>query len=176
MGLVPAAGPNNALPFACLFWAQTRIGGRWQLNATTPLFTVILAHFFTRDERMTPLKVLGCVVGVVGVGVMVGREAFSDEGGVLAYAAVLGAGLLRRGGHRPSRQTHAALASPRPAHSRGGCNVPAALLVDQPTAGTGEPLLALAHGAGQHSVSLCAVLAAEQAGATNILLVTLLIR
>src|SRR5690606_17509894 len=86
---------NNALPFALMFWGLTRIGGALasMLNATTPLFTVVLAHFMTRDERLTLNRLAGCLLGVVGVGVMVGREALSGEGELLAYLAVLGAGV-----------------------------------------------------------------------------------
>ena len=47
---------NNAIPFSLIVWGQTRIesGGASILNATTPIFTVILAHFLTSDERLTP--------------------------------------------------------------------------------------------------------------------------
>ena len=47
---------NNLIPFSLIFWGQTRITGGLAaiLNATTPLFTVVLAHFLTRDEKMTP--------------------------------------------------------------------------------------------------------------------------
>lgn len=176
---------NNVLPFACMFWAQTRIGGSLasMLNATTPLFTVILAHFFTRDERMTPLKVLGCVVGVVGVGVMVGREAFTGEGEVLAYAAVLGAGLCYAvagiTGRRVKHTPPLALATGQ-LTAAAAVTLPVALLADQPWTGPTpglEPLAALAALA-LVSTALAYVLyfrLLKTAGATNILLVTLLI-
>src|SRR3546814_2133744 len=50
MGLI-----NNALPFSLIMWGQTTIdsGLASILNATTPLFSFVLAHFLTRDERMT---------------------------------------------------------------------------------------------------------------------------
>ena len=40
---------NNLIPFSLIFWGQTRITGGLAaiLNATTPLFTVVLAHFLT---------------------------------------------------------------------------------------------------------------------------------
>ena len=42
---------NNLIPFSLIFWGQTRITGGLAatLNATTPLFTVVLAHFMTTD-------------------------------------------------------------------------------------------------------------------------------
>ncbi len=49
---------NNLIPFSLIFWGQTQIASGLAsiLNATTPLFTVLLAHLLTRDERLTPGK------------------------------------------------------------------------------------------------------------------------
>ncbi|MCH6587028.1 MAG: ATP phosphoribosyltransferase regulatory subunit, partial [Proteobacteria bacterium] len=46
---------NNLIPFSLIVWGQVTIdsGLASILNATTPLFTVVLAHLLTRDERMT---------------------------------------------------------------------------------------------------------------------------
>ncbi len=46
---------NNAVPFCLIVWGQTHIASGLAaiLNATTPLFTVVAAHVFTSDERMT---------------------------------------------------------------------------------------------------------------------------
>ena len=46
---------NNAIPFALIFWGQTHIpsGLAAILNATTPLFTVLVAHWATADEKLT---------------------------------------------------------------------------------------------------------------------------
>ena len=47
---------NNLIPFSLIVWGQTQIASGLAaiLNATTPLFTVVLAHLLTRDERLTP--------------------------------------------------------------------------------------------------------------------------
>jgi drug/metabolite transporter (DMT)-like permease len=176
---------NNALPFSLMFWGQTQIGGSLasMLNATTPLFTVLLAHFMTRDERMTPLRVGGCILGVVGVGVMVGAEAFSGEGPVLAYLAVLGAGvcyaLAGIFGRRVGKVPPLALATGQ-LSAAAITILPFALLVDRPwslPAPDWQPLAALAALA-LVSTSFAYVLyfrLLKTAGATNILLVTLLI-
>src|SRR5205814_7764093 len=52
---------NNLLPFFFLTWSQTPITGGLAaiLNATTPLWTVLLAHLLTKDERLTPHKFIG---------------------------------------------------------------------------------------------------------------------
>src|SRR3546814_10218053 len=66
---------NNALPFSLIMWGQTSIEGGLAsiLNATTPLFTFVLAHFLTRDERMTRRGALGIAVGFLGAVVLVGQ-------------------------------------------------------------------------------------------------------
>ena len=44
---------NNVIPFCLIVWGQQHIASGLAsiLNATTPLFTVIVAHFLTADER-----------------------------------------------------------------------------------------------------------------------------
>jgi drug/metabolite transporter (DMT)-like permease len=87
---------NNLIPFSLIFWAQTEIASGLAsiLNATTPLFTVLVAHAFTASERATPLKLAGVVAGLAGVAVLMGPGALSSgEGAVLAQLACLGAAL-----------------------------------------------------------------------------------
>lgn len=87
---------NNLLPFFLIFWGQTQIGSGLAsiLNAATPLFTCILAHWLTGDERLTASRLLGVVVGIAGVVVMLGQSALSPVGEpLLAQLAVLGAAL-----------------------------------------------------------------------------------
>lgn len=73
---------NNAIPFSLIVWGQQHIasGVASILNASTPLFTVILAHFLTSDERMTGGKFVGVLIGFVGVAVMIGADALRELG------------------------------------------------------------------------------------------------
>ena len=87
---------NNAIPFSLIVWGQTRIdsGVASILNATTPIFTVLLAHLFTADERLTMRKFLGVLIGFLGVYIMMKpelKDGFSWRG--LGQLAVLGATL-----------------------------------------------------------------------------------
>ncbi|WP_232328770.1 MULTISPECIES: DMT family transporter [Sphingomonas] len=68
---------NNALPFVLYAFAQLRIASGLAsiLNATTPLWGVLVAHIFTRDERATPAKIVGVLLGFGGVAVMIGTGA-----------------------------------------------------------------------------------------------------
>jgi drug/metabolite transporter (DMT)-like permease len=87
---------NAALPFILFFWGQTQIdsGLASVLNATTPLWGVVTAHFLTRDEKATPARIIGVLLGIMGIIVMVGTEALGGiTGSVLAQVACLAATL-----------------------------------------------------------------------------------
>jgi len=87
---------NNAIPFSLIFWGQTEIASGLAsiLNATTPLFTVVLAHGLTADEKMTMPKIGGVLFGLVGVAAIMGPDAVAGLGAAfLAQAAILGAAL-----------------------------------------------------------------------------------
>jgi drug/metabolite transporter (DMT)-like permease len=83
---------NNVIPFNLLFWGQTHIASGLAsiFNATMPLFVVVVAHFVTHDEKMTPGRVAGLVLGFAGVVVMLGPELMRDLGtNILAQTACL---------------------------------------------------------------------------------------
>lgn len=63
---------NTAVPFVLIPWGETRIASGLAaiLNGTTPLFTLVVAHFWLRDERITPLRVGGVTLGFMGVVVL----------------------------------------------------------------------------------------------------------
>ena len=87
---------NNAIPFSLIVQGQTQItsGLASILNATTPLFTILVAGFFLTDERFSVLRVLGVVVGFSGVILMVGSEALGGLGADFwAQLCALGAAL-----------------------------------------------------------------------------------
>lgn len=87
---------NNLIPFSLIFWGQTQIASGLAsiLNATTPIFTVILAHFMTGDERLTGYRLGGVLFGLTGVAVMIGMDSLSGLGlHVIAELAVIVAAL-----------------------------------------------------------------------------------
>lgn len=87
---------NNVIPFGLIVWGQTQIASGLAsiLNATTPVFAVLLAHVLTRDERLTPTRSAGVVLGFSGATVMIGPEALGGLGlDVLAQLAVVGAAI-----------------------------------------------------------------------------------
>jgi len=85
---------NNVIPFTLLFWAMTEVSSGLAaiLNAATPLFTVVLAHFLTQDERLSVAKLSGVLVGLVGVAVLIGVDALGGLGvSVIAQLACVAA-------------------------------------------------------------------------------------
>ena len=103
---------NNAIPFSLIVWGQTHIASGLAaiFNAATPMMTVLVAHFLTDNEKITPNKIAGVALGFIGVAVMIGPELFggmtagaSGEIAVLlatvsyAFAAVFGRRFKRMG-------------------------------------------------------------------------------
>ncbi|MDB5511361.1 MAG: eamA-like transporter family protein [Enterovirga sp.] len=87
---------NNLIPFALMFWGQTVLSSALAsvLNATTPVFSLLVAHVLTADEKLAVHKVVGIALGVAGVAVLVGVEAVSQaDPAILPILACLGAAL-----------------------------------------------------------------------------------
>jgi len=83
---------NNVVPFSLIVWGQTHVasGVAAILNATTPLFTVLVAHATTADDRITPGRLLGAIIGFTGVATMIGLGALQGlTVGVLAQFGIL---------------------------------------------------------------------------------------
>ena len=64
---------NGALPFTMISWGEQYIPSGWAalLQSTTPIFTILLAHVLTQDDRITWRKALGVAVGFAGVGLLI---------------------------------------------------------------------------------------------------------
>lgn len=87
---------NNAIPFGLIVWAQGFIpaGLASILNATTPLFTVLVSTLVLADERAGLMRLAGVALGLGGVAVMIGVDELAGHGhGVLPQLAMLGAAI-----------------------------------------------------------------------------------
>ena len=179
---------NNALPFSLFGWGQTHIASGLAsiLNATTPIWGVLVAHIFTHDERMTPRKIAGVLLGFGGVATMIGPALLADIGtnalaqlacilAALSYAlAAVWARRFRRMGLSPMSVTTGQLTA------GALMMLPVAFVVDQPWT---QPLPPLgAWGAIAALALFCTAFGyvlyfrlIDRAGATNALLVTLLV-
>ena len=179
---------NNAIPFSLIVWGQTHIASGLAaiLNATTPLFTVLVAHCLTADDRLTRARLTGLLIGFAGVVVLIGPEALRGLGGdALAQCAVLAAacsyafaGVFGRRFKRMGIQPLATAAGQVTASSL--LLLPLALLVDRPWTLPlpGAPVWGALLGLALLSTALAYVLyfrILAAAGAVNLLLVTFLI-
>ena len=87
---------NNAIPFSLIVWGQTHVASGLAsiLNATTPFFTVIVAHALTADERLSRNRLVGVLIGLAGVVVLIGPQALSGLGeDVAGQLAIVGAAI-----------------------------------------------------------------------------------
>lgn len=86
---------NNVIPFALIVWGQTQIASGLAsiLNAATPIFTVVVASMLLPDERATPLKIVGVMIGFIGVVMMIGLPAIDGDNSLLAQVAIIAATL-----------------------------------------------------------------------------------
>ncbi len=87
---------NNVAPFLLIVWGQIEVASGLAaiLNASAPIFSVIVAGIFLKDERMTANKLLGAVIGLAGVAILIGPDALAGMGAsMLAQLAILGAAL-----------------------------------------------------------------------------------
>ena len=177
---------NNALPFSLIFWGQTEIavGLASIINATTPLFTLVVAHVLTPDEKIDRTKIAALLIGLLGVVVLIGPDALIGGSALWAQLACLGAALsyalagvygrrFRRMGIAPAE------AAAGQVTASAVLILPIMLVVDQPWTLSAPPSLtvwlALA-GLALLSTALAYVLyfrILAAAGATNLLLVTL---
>ena len=179
---------NNALPFALFGWGQTHIASGLAsiLNATTPIWGVVVAHFLTHDERMNPRKIAGVLLGFGGVATMIGPSLLSSLGtsalaqlacvtASLSYAlAAVWARRFRRIGVSPLSVTTGQLTA------GAAIMLPVSLIVDHPWQLAMPPLSAW--GAIVALALLCTAFGyvlyfrlIDRAGATNALLVTLMV-
>ena len=179
---------NNVIPFTLIVWGQTQIASGLAsiLNATTPIFTVVVAGLLLPDERATKLKIAGVIAGFVGVVVLIGPTVFSDLGlAVYAQLAVLAAAVSYAFAGVFGRRFNAMKVDPvvvaaGQVTASAIFLMPMAMLVDgNQSLGRMEPdILGSVLGLAILSTSLAYVLyfrLLSSAGATNLLLVTFLI-
>jgi drug/metabolite transporter (DMT)-like permease len=179
---------NNAIPFVLFGWSQTHIASGLAsiLNATTPIWGVLVAHFLTHDERMTPRKISGVLLGFGGVATMIGPALLTNLGSsalaqlacvtaALCYAlAAVWARRFRAMGLSPMSVTTGQL-------SAGALMImPLAFIIDKPWTHAFPPLSAW--GAIVALALFCTAFGyvlyfrlIDSSGATNALLVTLLV-
>jgi drug/metabolite transporter (DMT)-like permease len=87
---------NSALPFTLIAWGQEHIdsGVAAIANATVPIWVALLAIWLAHSERATGLRIVGIVVGLVGVAVLTGAQPDVDAWAIIGTLAVVVASIL----------------------------------------------------------------------------------
>lgn len=82
---------NIAIPFFLISWGQFYIdsGVASILDATVPLFTILAAHFILHDDKITTPKVLGLLVGFIGVVILMIKDIHAGTSTLLGQLAVI---------------------------------------------------------------------------------------
>jgi len=182
-GFLVLGALNSFIPFALIAWGQVQLtsGLASILNATTPLFTALVAHVWG-DERLTGNRVAGVLVGFAGVCVLIGPGALGSLGvHTLAELAILGAavsyGFAGTYGRR-FRALPPVVAVAGMMTTASVLALPIALVMDRPwTLSVGAPSWGALLGLSLLSTALGFVIyfrLLATAGATNVMLVTLL--
>ena len=176
---------NNVIPFSLITWGQNHIDSSLAaiLNATAPVFSVILAHFLTKDEPLTKNRLAGVLFGWGGVALLIGIDALNGVGMKMAgQLAVLGAALLYAFAAifaRRFKDFDPVVVSAGMLTGSTIIMIPLTFIVEQPLALYPTPVTwAALFGLAAISTSLAYIIyfyVLSKAGATNILLVTFLI-
>jgi drug/metabolite transporter (DMT)-like permease len=87
---------NIAIPFFLISWGEQSIDSAVAsiLDATVPLFTILIAHFLLPDDKMTLPKVLGLVVGFAGIIILMSKDISASNSSLLGQVAVIVASLF----------------------------------------------------------------------------------
>ena len=120
VAITAAALFGNALPFSLISWGEEHIdsGLAAILMAVMPLTTVLLAHIFTADEKLSARKMVGVALGFSGLVVLMGPDKLAQLGDetvrqlAVAGAAVcygINAIITKRLMHLPRRALAAAI-------------------------------------------------------------------
>ena len=92
-GIFAIFGPASlAIPIFLISWGEQTIDSAVAsiLNATVPLFTLIIAHFWLHDDKITVQKTIGLLVGFAGVMTLLSKDLLASErGSVIGQAAVI---------------------------------------------------------------------------------------
>lgn len=85
-------GPVSlAIPIFFISWGEQTIDSAVAaiLNATVPLFTILIAHYWLGDDKMTFQKVLGLLIGFGGVVILLSKDLSAG-----AHSSVIGQGAV----------------------------------------------------------------------------------
>ncbi len=73
---------GSVLPFTLISWGEEHIDSALAaiLMSIMPLTTLVLAHLFTKDEKLNRYKLGGVLIGLAGLVILIGPSALNDLG------------------------------------------------------------------------------------------------
>ncbi len=82
---------NIAIPFFLISWGELHIDSAVAsiLDATVPLFTILIAHFMLQDDKITLPKMLGLVTGFMGIIILMSKDIGASSSSLLGQVAVI---------------------------------------------------------------------------------------
>ena len=98
---------NIAIPFFLISWGEQSIDSAVAsiLNATVPLFTILIAHSLLHDDKITAPKALGLLMGFAGVVILMSKDIGASLGSLLGQLAIVLASAFYAGGAVYARKT-----------------------------------------------------------------------
>jgi len=129
---------NIAIPFFLISWGEQTIDSAVAaiLDATVPLFTIVLAHMSLHDDQITLMKGLGLLIGFTGVVLLMSKDLSASASSILGEAAVVLASIFYAGSNifvrKSTEDTPAILRSAGPLVSATGAMWPAVALFESP--------------------------------------------
>jgi drug/metabolite transporter (DMT)-like permease len=87
---------NIAIPFFLISWGELHIDSAVAsiLDATVPLFTILIAHFLLQDDKITVPKILGLVMGFGGIIILMSKDIGASSNSLLGQLAVITASMF----------------------------------------------------------------------------------
>jgi len=87
---------NIAIPFFLISWGELHIDSAVAsiLDATVPLFTILIAHFLLQDDKITLPKTLGLVIGFIGIVILMSKDIGASSNSLLGQLAVIVASIF----------------------------------------------------------------------------------
>jgi len=129
---------NVAIPFFLISWGQQYIdsGVAAILDATVPLFAILMAHYLLHDDKITLPKVLGLLSGFAGVVVLLSEDIGASHSSVLGQFAVVLASVFYAGSsvyaRKQTENTPSVMRSVGPLFSATAVMWPAAVMLEAP--------------------------------------------
>ena len=98
---------NVAIPFFLISWGEQSIDSAVAaiLDATVPLFTILIAHYLLHDDKMTAPRVVGLLIGFAGVVILMSKDIGGSFGSILGQLAVVLASAFYAGSAVYARKT-----------------------------------------------------------------------